>query len=249
MILELYAPESAAWQETNLLEQLQLSFPFTLNNVSPLDFLFFPILQQWNSDFPIFLRNVSNSNECLCQDTLILFTVTVTLPLYPEHNLRGRGPCCYHAPASRPLLLRRCWHATGPELQRMWWAAGRHLSTATRCSWGLPGLWKHFQSEQGSKTILQTLESNWEGKRHPHPLTRIVSDINKSQCLDLRWLSSLNNQIILVFPFSHFHNYSKISLLKKTCLVTGYKEDFKIVLWFLSKILVLLYNGNLIQKR
>ena len=46
MILELYAPESAAWQETNLLEQLQLSFPFILNNVSPLDFLFFPILQQ-----------------------------------------------------------------------------------------------------------------------------------------------------------------------------------------------------------
>lgn len=86
MILELYAPESAAWQEINLLGQLQLSFPFTLNNVSPLDFLFFPIPQQWNSDFPIFLRNVSNSNECLCQDTLILFTVTVTLPLYPEHN-------------------------------------------------------------------------------------------------------------------------------------------------------------------
>lgn len=46
MILELYAPESAAWQEINLLGQLQLSFPFTLNNVSPLDFLFFPIPQQ-----------------------------------------------------------------------------------------------------------------------------------------------------------------------------------------------------------
>ena len=108
---------------------------------------------------------------------------------------------------------------------------------------------KALQSEQGSKPILQALESNWEGKRHPHPLTRTVSDINKSQCLDLQWLSSLNNQIILVFPFSHFHNYSKISLLKKACLVTGYKEDFKTVLWFLSKILVLLYNENLIQKR
>ena len=39
------------------------------------------------------------------------FTVTVTLPLHPEHNLRGREPCCYHSPASRPWLLRRCWHA------------------------------------------------------------------------------------------------------------------------------------------
>lgn len=107
MILELYAPESAAWQEINLLGQLQLSFPFTLNNVSPLDFLFFPIPQQWNSDFPIFLRNVSNSNECLCQDTLILFTVTVTLPLYPEHNRGGRGPPCYHSPASRPLASQK----------------------------------------------------------------------------------------------------------------------------------------------
>ena len=126
-------------QEINLLEQLQLSFPFTLNNVSPLGFLFFPIPQQWNSDFPIFLRNISNGNEYLCQDMLILFTVTVTLPLHPEHNPRGRGPCCYHSPASSPLLLRSCWHATGPELRRMWRAAGRRLSTAIRGSCGLQG--------------------------------------------------------------------------------------------------------------
>lgn len=45
MILELCAPESVARQEITFLEQLQLSFPFTLNNASPLGFLFFPIPQ------------------------------------------------------------------------------------------------------------------------------------------------------------------------------------------------------------
>lgn len=153
--------------------------------------------------------------ECLLSRHADSFHCYSHSSLYPEHNLREEDPAVIIPLLAGPCFSEGVGMLLAPsckecdELQAGIWARLQDAAV------DFQGLWKHFQSGARPKTILQALESNWEGKRHPHPLTRTVSDINKSQCLDLRWLSSLNNQIILVFPFSHFHNYSKISLLKR----------------------------------
>lgn len=154
MILELYAPESVAWQEINFLEQLQLSFPFTLNNASSLGFLFFPIPQQWNSDFPIFLRNVSNSNECLCQDRLIFSLLQSLFPFILNITWGEENPAIIIPQLAAPGF------SEGVGMPWPW--AAKNVTSCRQASehgykmqlW-TPGIWKYFQSEQGSKPILQ----------------------------------------------------------------------------------------------
>lgn len=120
MLLNHLHSKRCLMQNRNILEQVELSFPFAPSDVPSLGvFYILPIPQQWNSgDFPIILRKLSNVNKCLCQGSLILFITIISFPFMLIITWREGAFSVSLPQLSSPSLLRRCCHAVGPELSQ-----------------------------------------------------------------------------------------------------------------------------------
>ena len=176
----------------------------------------FMLLHSPTSDFSIILRNLSNRNRCLCQDTWILFVVTVSVPLNAEHGPRGRGSFCIVSPAEcAPRFLGEgAAMPLFPDCQEMGRLQGEVWAQPWEAACAL-WLWGSWQPQAGATDTLPRVQGRDAGKQRG--TVTLSQGLDRTQMYQKVFRPSmvkfLNNPINVALPTSNFHSCSKISLL------------------------------------